>query len=55
MVVSYLTWLRCCSDHVPNYRDAVIVAKNAGASKRAALIAKRLGTGFAMIFGEQTK
>eukprot|EP00051_Salpingoeca_urceolata_P033045 m.18620 g.18620 ORF g.18620 m.18620 type:complete len:352 (-) comp5754_c0_seq1:70-1125(-) len=34
--------------------QVVIVAKNAGASKRAALVAKRLRVDFAMIFGEQT-
>jgi phosphoribosylpyrophosphate synthetase len=32
-----------------------VVAKNAGASKRAALIAKRLKLDFAMIYGEQTE
>eukprot|EP00053_Salpingoeca_punica_P012772 m.114693 g.114693 ORF g.114693 m.114693 type:complete len:354 (-) comp16037_c0_seq1:410-1471(-) len=42
-------------EHVPNAHQAVIVAKNAGASKRAALIAKRLRMDFALIFGEQTK
>lgn len=40
---------------IPNYESCVVVAKNAGASKRAALIAKRLKLDFAMIFGEQTK
>ena len=43
-----------CSQ-IPNYETSVVVAKNAGASKRAALIAKRLKLDFAMIFGEQTK
>jgi len=42
-------------DTIPNYETSVVVAKNAGASKRAALIAKRLKLDFAMIFGEQTK
>lgn len=42
-------------EQIPNYQQAVIVAKNAGASKRAALIAKRLRLDFALIFGEQTK
>lgn len=42
-------------DNVPDFQRAVIVAKNAGASKRAALIAKRLRVEFALIFGEQTK
>ena len=41
--------------HVPDYSKYVVVAKNAGASKRAALIAKRLKLEFGMIFGEQTK
>lgn len=40
---------------IQNYKSCVVVAKNAGASKRAALIAKRLKLDFAMIFGEQTK
>ncbi|EDQ92649.1 uncharacterized protein MONBRDRAFT_13402 [Monosiga brevicollis MX1] len=39
---------------IPNGAKCVIAAKNAGASKRAAVIAKRLGCDFAMIFGEQT-
>ena len=47
--------MRYIRDNVPGYRDAVIVAKNAGASKRAAIVAKRLRLGFAIIFGEQTK
>ena len=41
--------------NIPNYQSLVVVAKNAGASKRAALIAKRLKLDFAMIYGEQTK
>jgi phosphoribosylpyrophosphate synthetase len=40
---------------VKGAKGAVIVAKNTGASKRAALFAKRLNTDFALIFGEQTK
>lgn len=40
---------------IPKYQDAVIVSKNAGASKRAAVIAKRLRLDFAIIFGEQTQ
>lgn len=42
-------------EHIAGARTAVVVAKNTGASKRAALFAKRLNTDFALIFGEQTK
>eukprot|EP00045_Choanoeca_perplexa_P023161 m.12501 g.12501 ORF g.12501 m.12501 type:complete len:286 (-) comp9964_c0_seq1:449-1306(-) len=42
-------------DHIPDSDTCVIAAKNAGASKRAALIAKRLNAEFALIHGEQTK
>eukprot|EP00049_Salpingoeca_infusionum_P018405 m.357114 g.357114 ORF g.357114 m.357114 type:complete len:364 (+) comp17707_c0_seq1:195-1286(+) len=40
---------------VENYQGCVVLAKNAGASKRAALIAKRLKIDFAIIIGESTK
>eukprot|EP00052_Salpingoeca_macrocollata_P000532 m.20741 g.20741 ORF g.20741 m.20741 type:complete len:361 (-) comp10613_c0_seq1:79-1161(-) len=46
------SWIK---EEVNDYQQAVIVAKNAGASKRAALIAKRLRLDFALIFGEQTR
>jgi ribose-phosphate pyrophosphokinase len=39
---------------IPEFKTCIVVAKNAGASKRAALIAKRLKLDFAMIYGEQT-
>eukprot|EP00730_Choanoeca_flexa_P013929 TRINITY_DN5886_c0_g1_i1.p1 TRINITY_DN5886_c0_g1~~TRINITY_DN5886_c0_g1_i1.p1 ORF type:complete len:388 (+),score=90.58 TRINITY_DN5886_c0_g1_i1:106-1269(+) len=42
-------------DQIPDNEDCVIAAKNAGASKRAALIAKRRQAEYAMIFGEHTK
>eukprot|EP00039_Didymoeca_costata_P005159 m.78975 g.78975 ORF g.78975 m.78975 type:complete len:409 (-) comp12698_c0_seq1:25-1251(-) len=49
IVTSYLR------ENLEDYKSFVVVAKNAGGSKRAALLAKRLQLDFAMIFGEQTK
>ncbi|EGD78547.1 phosphoribosyl pyrophosphate synthetase-associated protein 1 [Salpingoeca rosetta] len=42
-------------EHIPDWQNCVVVSKNAGALKRAALIAKRLGLQLAMITGEQYK
>jgi len=36
-------------EHIPDYTDGVIVAKNAGGAKRVTSLADRLKIGFAMI------
>merc|ERR1719272_2528790 len=41
-------WVR---EKIPDYQQCVIVAKNAGASKRAAVFAKKLKIEFAMVLG----
>uniref|UniRef100_A0A8D8ZU15 Phosphoribosyl pyrophosphate synthase-associated protein 2 n=2 Tax=Cacopsylla melanoneura TaxID=428564 RepID=A0A8D8ZU15_9HEMI len=45
--------LQYIQDSIPDYRNAVIVAKNPGAAKKATSYAERLRLGIAVIHGEQ--
>ncbi|XP_077979395.1 phosphoribosyl pyrophosphate synthase-associated protein 2-like isoform X2 [Glandiceps talaboti] len=44
--------LQYIQEHIPDYRNAVIIARNPGAAKRATSFAERLRLGLAVIHGE---